>query len=132
MPAQQGVSHVALTVTDAARSADLYARLFDGQIVFDDTDDVGPIKVLVAASSLMLGFRTHAKTKGKDTFDPARVGLDHIAFAVSDETELEKWQSKLDELGVKHSGIQQSPFGLHLNAKDPDNIQIEWFVGATG
>jgi hypothetical protein len=42
------------------------------------------------------------------------------------------WQGRLAELDATHSDIVESPFGLHLDAKDPDNIPIEFFVPAQG
>ena len=42
--------------------------------------------------------------------------------------ELEKWQAHFDENSVESSGIVESPFGLHLSAKDPDKIPLEFFV----
>ena len=38
----------------------------------------------------------------------------------------------LAENGVETSGIVESPFGLHLHAKDPDGIAIEIFMAAQG
>lgn len=49
---------------------------------------------------------------------------------VESRDELEKWVAHLDENGVESSGIIESPFGLHLHAKDPDGIAIEFFVAA--
>jgi hypothetical protein len=33
----------------------------------------------------------------------------------------------MDEQGVANSGIIEDEGGLHLNAKDPDNIALEFF-----
>jgi catechol-2,3-dioxygenase len=60
------------------------------------------------------------------------VGLDHLALAVPDEAELQAWRPRLDELAISHSGIVSDPLGHHLNAKDPDGIQIEFYVPPTG
>ena len=49
---------------------------------------------------------------------------------VESRDELEKWVAHLDENGVESSGIVESPFGLHLHVKDPDQIAIEFFVAA--
>jgi hypothetical protein len=35
--------------------------------------------------------------------------------------------ARLDEQGVTNSGIIEDENGLHLNAKDPDNIALEFF-----
>jgi hypothetical protein len=44
-----------------------------------------------------------------------------------DRQQLEAWQVRLDEQGVTNSGIIEDENGLHLNAKDPDNIALEFF-----
>lgn len=127
MPAQQGVAHVGFTVTDVKRSGEFYKRLLDAEVIFDGEDQHGPSQVLIAGT-FMIGFRTHATTPTDQAFDPTRVGLDHLAIAVTDEAELEKWRARLDEMGATHSGIVTDPFGAHLNAKDPDDIAIEFYV----
>lgn len=60
----------------------------------------------------------------------SRVGLDHMGVHVESREELEKWVAHLDENGVERSEIVESPFGLHLHVKDPDQISIEFFVAA--
>jgi glyoxylase I family protein len=122
----QGVGHVALTVTDVKRSAEFYQRLFDVEPVFAGEDDIGPITIC-ASPAIMFGFRTHPSTNAEDRFDPARVGLDHVGFHVEHREQLEAWRQRLDEQGVMHSGIVEDQNGLHLNAKDPDNIALEFF-----
>ena len=126
MPGLQGVGHVALTVTDPKRSADSYNRLFDAQTVLTVEDEIGPLTICVSPA-MMFGFRTHPSTGEADGFDPARVGLDHLGFHVADRQQLEAWQVRLDEQGVANSGIIEDEGGLHLNAKDPDNIALEFF-----
>jgi glyoxylase I family protein len=126
VPQLQGVGHIALTVTDPKRSADFYNRLFDAQTVLTVEDDIGPLTIC-ASPAMMFGFRTHPSTGEADRFDPARVGLDHLGFHVADRQQLEAWQMWLDEQGVTNSGIVEDESGLHLNAKDPDNIALEFF-----
>ena len=99
----------------------------DGETVVTTTDETGPLAVSVGPA-LMVGFRTHRTTDEKDEFDPARVGLDHIGIHVQSRAELEDWRQRLDEQGVLHSPIVEDQFGVHLNAKDPDNIAIEFFT----
>ena len=122
----KGVGHIALTVTDPRRSADFYNRLFDALTVLTVEDEIGPLTICVSPA-MMFGFRTHPSTGEADRFDPSRVGLDHLGFHVSDRQQLEAWRARLDEQGVTNSGIIEDPSGLHLNAKDPDNIALEFF-----
>ena len=130
MPDLQGVGHVALTVTDVKRSSDFYNRLFDTETLFSGEDGVGSL-IVCASPGAMFGFRSHRGTTETDRFDPARVGLDHVGFQVADREQLEGWQARLDEQGVTHSGIVEDEFGLHLNAKDPDNIALEFFAASS-
>jgi glyoxylase I family protein len=127
MPEHQGVGHIMLTVTDPNKSAEFYNRVFGTQTLQAGEDELGPVAICVGPN-LIVGFRKHKKTGKKDAFDFTRVGLDHVAVHVSDRSELEKWRAHLDENGVKNSGIVEDPFGLHLNAKDPDNIALEFLV----
>jgi glyoxylase I family protein len=126
VPELQGVGHIALTVTDVQRSADFYSRLFDAETLFSGEDDVGPLTIC-ASPAVMFGFRMHKSTGAADRFDPARVGLDHFGIHVADREQLEAWQARLNEQGVMNSGIVEDQYGLHLNAKDPDNIALEFF-----
>jgi glyoxylase I family protein len=127
MPTFEAVAHLSLTVTDPDRSAEFYHRVLGTETVMSTVDDVGPV-TLVASPSLMIGLRRHTGTAQKDTFDPTRIGLDHVAFQVASRDELEAWRENLVTQGVTVSEIVESPFGLHLNLKDPDNIALELFV----
>jgi catechol 2,3-dioxygenase-like lactoylglutathione lyase family enzyme len=48
---------------------------------------------------------THAEGDAS-AFDERKVGLNHVAFRVSDLAALEAWANRLDALGVTHSGVQ--------------------------
>ena len=126
MPAVQGFAHMAMSVVDAKRSADFYAKLLDGNVI-DASDDISPFQVVIAGN-VMVGFRAHRGIASGDRFDHNRVGLDHVAFMVASGDELEQWRARLDEQGITNSGIQTDPAGMHLNARDPDNIAIEFYV----
>ena len=39
--------------------------------------------------------------------------------------------TRLAELGVESSGLETSPFGTHLNFRDPDGIAMEFFLPAS-
>jgi len=61
-------------------------------------------------------------------FDERRIGLDHLSFVVGDRDELRGWVTHLDAKGVQHSGINDTDFGPVVAFRDPDNIQLEFFV----
>lgn len=63
------------------------------------------------------------------TFSEFRTGLDHLEFLVSQRSDLEGWASRLDDLGIEHSGVKQPSYTANamLTFRDPDNIQLELF-----
>lgn len=126
MPALDAFAHISLTVTDPERSADFYNRVLGTETVFS-TDDAGGRLLIVARPGMMIALRDHPEANDK-SFDPGRIGLDHVAFLVPTRAELEAWHTSLTAAGVVCSTIEVSPFGLHLNLKDPDDIAVELFV----
>lgn len=72
-----GLHHVALRSTDMQRSREFYVDLLGFPIVVES-----PAIFLFSAGNAVFGVRGPApQTMGADTFDPFRVGLDHIALA---------------------------------------------------
>jgi glyoxylase I family protein len=129
MPTLQPVAHLTFTVTDPTRSAEFYNQDFGTETIMAASDDLGDITI-VGNSSNTIGLRRHTGTTMSTSFDPARVGLDHVGFLVGSRQELEEWRNRLEANGVTHSDIVESPWGLHLSLKDPDNIALELFVPA--
>ena len=73
----QGLSHIALRVTDLARAKAFYTDVL-GFALMRDT----PTLVLVSGYGILLGMRgDQAETPRGDRFNPYRVGLDHLALA---------------------------------------------------
>ena len=60
-------------------------------------------------------------------FDPTVTGIDHVAFGVSSQEEMQERARRLDERGVPHSGTIPIPPGEILNFKDPDGIALAFF-----
>ena len=60
-------------------------------------------------------------------FDPARVGLDHLAFSVETREQLDEWAARLSAAGIDHSAVADIPPGAILNFKDPDGISLALF-----
>jgi glyoxylase I family protein len=84
------IHHLRLTVTDLARSRDFYTGLLGFGVAAESPPDDDPsaeavFKVLfggvvLVRGSLLLGLRPMAPAG--DSFDPNRVGLDHLSFSV--------------------------------------------------
>ena len=51
-----------------------------------------------------------------------------MSFGCGDRDELEKWATRLDELGVTHGGIINAHYGSGLSFRDPDGIALEFFA----
>lgn len=126
MSAFPTITHVALTVSDLARSVPWYAQLFDAEPVLDE--DTGPFRHVVwAVGSTLIGLHQFPDPRSGE-FDERQVGLDHLAFACADRAELERWQARLDELGIAHGGVVDAGYGSGLSFRDPDNIALEFFA----
>ena len=120
--------HVSLTVTDLAVSGPWYQKVFEGQQVFAGDDGVSLVELYLIPDNLLLGLRQHTSTGSDERFAFDRCGLDHLGLHVGDRAELDAWDAKLTELGVESSGIVESPYGQHVNFKDPDGIALELYL----
>lgn len=122
------VSHFAVTVSDLERSIAWYEALFGMPPFF-----VGEETTYRFAVWMEPMYALHQHTTGCDgsPFDEHQVGLDHIAFRCADRSELEAWPARLDELGIVHGQIIDAFYGSGLAFRDPDNIQLEFFLEMT-
>jgi glyoxylase I family protein len=120
------LTHVAVTISDPAVSVPWYTRLFGSEPVLDE--DTGPFRHIVyALGTTLYGLHVFPRL-ADDPFDPARRGLDHVSFGCPDLPALEKWQQRLDELGIEHGGVVTAHYGSGLSFKDPDGIALEFFA----
>jgi catechol 2,3-dioxygenase-like lactoylglutathione lyase family enzyme len=131
-----GIHHISITARDVEASAAWYEQVFGMTrlpITFPhhDCEDTGYAVLMLDASGLALGIHHNAGNDGV-AFDERRAGLDHFGFAVADRAALDAWVTKLDGLGIGHSGIRDitTPFPFAtLVFRDPDNIQLELYAG---
>jgi catechol-2,3-dioxygenase len=120
------ITHVAITVRDLDVSVPWYEKLLDAKAVLDE--DTGPFRhVVFAISGTLFGLHQFPDPHGGD-FDERTPGLDHVAFAAADHDELDKWATRLDELGIAHGGIVDAHYGSGLSFRDPDGIALELFA----
>ena len=130
-----GLHHVAINVRDLEKSVQWYGDVLGFAALFPyDTDDFQRL-IMRHASGVVVGLTRHNHADADAAFSERRPGLDHLAFGVSSREELEGWVKRLDDAGVAHSGVKETPAtGSVLVAfRDPDNIQLELYVaqGAT-
>jgi catechol-2,3-dioxygenase len=121
------ITHVALTVSDLNRSVPWYEALFGSTPVLDE--DTGPFRHVVwLVGGTLVGLHQFPDPAGAGPFDERRVGLDHLAFACKDRTELEVWEKRLGDLGIANGGVVDASYGSGLSFRDPDNIALEFFA----
>jgi glyoxylase I family protein len=128
MPSLTGFHHVALTVTDVARSARWYCELLGMEEVWSGDDDSVSFRVLAhPATGTVLGLRQYAAGPG-DRFDELRTGLDHAAFGVSSADELAAWEDVLRVSDIPFTPATVTPIGTVIVFRDPDDIQLEFWL----
>lgn len=123
----RGLHHLVLTVSDPTRSAIFYERVL-GIKAFPGDDKV---RCISCGSFLLCLQRPPQQPLPEDRFDENRVGLDHIGFSVASRQELEALLQVLRELNVPTAGIEFDPDGEgeYVCFRDPDNIQVELYIG---
>jgi glyoxylase I family protein len=69
-------------------------------------------------------------TSGDDRFSERRVGLDHLAFAVDDRSELDRLVERLRQAGAQTEGVEHDPVldKDYVAFRDPDNVQCEAYM----
>jgi catechol 2,3-dioxygenase-like lactoylglutathione lyase family enzyme len=86
---------------------------------------------IFAAGQSAFGVRgPTSETPADDTFDPCRVGLDHIALACHDAGELRRFAEALAAAGIESTGVKTDPtLGKDYVAfKDPDGVKWELYM----
>jgi glyoxylase I family protein len=121
------IAHVALTVRNLDVSVPWYTELFEDEPVLDE--DTGPFRHVVwLVGGTMFGLHQFPDTDVSAAFTERRPGLDHVAFAAADRGELERWEKRLDQLGVTHGAINDAGYGSGLSFRDPDGLPLEFFA----
>jgi glyoxylase I family protein len=130
VPTIVGGHHVAFTVRNADLSADWYTELLGMQVAIRVDEDSVRYRVLAhPESGWVIGVRQYpGHADGR--FDEFRTGLDHFAFGVSSRAELEDWEERLRQAGVTFTPIAETPIGSVIVFRDPDNIQLEFWLPA--
>ena len=131
MPSITGGHHIALTVSDADRSAEWYCSLLNMQVALKGDGEDVKFRVLAdPESGWVLGVRQY-HAHPADGFVEFRTGLDHLAFGVATRAELEDWEQELSSRGITFTPIAETPIGSVIVFRDPDNIQLEFWLPAS-
>ncbi len=121
-----GVHHLALRCTDLERSRRFYVEILGFPVVLEAPN----IFIFLAGSSAVAVRGPEADTPRGDVFSPFRVGLDHVALACADESELERVALALSGAGVENTGVKlDEVLGKRYVAfKDLDRIAWEFYI----
>jgi glyoxylase I family protein len=123
----RGVHHIVLTVSDPNKSAEFYEKILGLKASREN-----PQVRWISCGNFLLCFQRPSKQAiPNDRFDENRLGLDHVGFAVESHQQLNDLIAVLGELGVTTAGIEFDPDGQsdYVCFRDPDNIQVEIYVG---
>ena len=122
-----GVSHIALTVRNIARSERWYKEVF-GLERLEEVNMPGHhlVALVDEGTDIAINLHVHEGNRG-EAFDERQTGLDHLSLLVEDRGSLDEWASRLDALEVARSPIVDEPYGSVLVFRDPDGIQLELF-----
>jgi glyoxylase I family protein len=118
----QFLDHIVLFVANLGATRDFYNRLL-GPLVWSDEHSlmyvVGDTRLFFATARLL-----------DSTFDKERVGLNHLTFGVRTLEELHQIATHLDNVGVRHSGIQIDHYGQKefVWLDDPDGLRVEFYL----
>jgi glyoxylase I family protein len=121
-----GVHHVSLRVSNLERAKKFYCDTLGFQHLMD-ADNL----CLFIAGGTPFGLRgpTAEMPKG-DKFNPHRIGVDHIALACTDASELKRVAAALSAAGIENTGAKRDEtLGKDYVAfKDPDRIAWEFYM----
>src|SRR3979411_2780910 len=115
-----GVHHVALRVTNLPRAKQFYTETLGFPVIAEM-----PGLVLFLAGGTAFALRAPSDlTPAGYVFSPHRVGIDHIALACADETELERVAAALGKAGIENTGakMDETLGKRYVAFKDPDRI----------
>ena len=120
-----GVHHIALRSGNLERSKQFYSKVLGFPVLMET-----PIFIFLAGSTPIAVRGPEADSPQEDVFNPFRIGLDHIALACEDESELERVASALSEANVENTGIKTDEVlgKRYIAFKDPDRIAWEFYM----
>ncbi|HEY5251259.1 MAG TPA: VOC family protein [Acidimicrobiales bacterium] len=117
-----GLSHVQLLVTDVQVSAAWYAVALGLEPYVEDVDN-GYIALRHRGARVVIVLTSRAEATTDEKLNAGR--LDHMAFAVPDDSVLQTWAGHLTEMSIEHDGVVLESGNFSLQLRDPDGIAIE-------
>lgn len=118
------IDHILFMVKNVRKTNEFYMKILGKPIHRDKYSvawKIGDTKVFFA-----LPF----KTLKRNTFDRNRIGLNHLAFGVRTVRDLKRWEKKIANTGIQHSGIIKDRYKTreYIWFDDPDGIRQEFYL----
>ena len=124
----QGVHHITLVGADRQTSIDFWEGVLGMPFVFDQPNlDVPEESHLYfdPGDGRLITVFTNETRKPDDTFNPTDIGnVHHIAFSVS-HASFAQAAKRLDERGIRHSGVKDRGFMDSIYFRDPLGLLVE-------
>lgn len=127
------IHHIVLTVRDVKKSTEFYCKVLGWQIrrkAEDYTEFVPPDDASGQNFLFVVGTpRDHQIIDNR--FDRNRIGLDHFAFLVATQEELQAIEQRLRAANIKmeDGGITTDDFGgTAIFCYDPDGMKVEFHL----
>lgn len=121
-----GIHHICLRTGDYNRSKDFYINKLGFGIALEKPN----LLILMAGNNAVAIRGPEEETPDNDTFNPFRLGLDHIALACESKDELERVAKALEDHNIENTGIKldETLNKEYVAFKDPDRISWEFYM----
>jgi catechol 2,3-dioxygenase-like lactoylglutathione lyase family enzyme len=120
-----GIHHIKLPVSDVARSRAWYERVlgFETSIEFVEDGAVAGVAIKRDGCQPEIALR-HDPERAR-----ALAGFDAVALLVPTRDDVQRWSTRLDDLGEQHDLVQGHHGGTVLvGLHDPDGIEIRLYA----
>jgi len=117
------VDHLVLIVSNIKKTKDFYSKIF-GTPEFEDKESL-----MWRIGETQIFYASPWKEVKDNKFEDNRIGLEHISFGVQTRKELVDMEQKLNDAGIKNSGIYVDQYkGTCITFKDTDAIKCEFYL----
>ena len=122
------IDHITIMVKDVKKTEEFYSKVFGEPIHRDD------YSVAWKFGDTKLFFGLPFKEIENNAFNRNRIGLNHIAWGIRTLDEMKEWEGKLNEVGIKNSGIIKDKYKNreYIWFDDPDGIRQEFYLRYEG
>ena len=119
-----GFHHVSLPARDVERSGDWYERVFGFECVLIEEEEDRVTAVMLEHPAGML-LALHLSPDLALAPPKRGLGTAALSFRVASQDDLLRWDKRLTELGIEHSGPRRAHLGWALDVVDPSGLRVQ-------